>query len=130
MEERIKKELELIRTFIPDIKYNPDGHWFYIPSYPLPEGWNRKETEITFQVKNGYPATHPYAFFVPTGLRFNGQKPKNYVEPAKVKPPYEGEWGQMSWTISIPWKPTANITSGSNLLNWINSFEDRFREGV
>lgn len=130
MQERIEKELELIRTIFPDIAYNRKGHWFHIPSYSLPEGWNRKKIEIAFQIKKGYPATHPYAFFVPTGLRFKSQKPKNYKEQANNQPPFEGQWGQISWTISSPWKPTTDVTSGSNLLNWILSFKKRFKEGA
>lgn len=130
MKERIEKELELIRTFFPDIKYSENGHWFYIPSYTLPDRWNRSKTEIAFQIKNGYPATKPYAFYVPEGLLYNEQTPKNYKPSANNQPPFEGTWGQLSWTISSPWKPTADITKGSNLLNWILSFENRFKEGA
>lgn len=130
MEQRIEKELELLKQFFPDIEYHSNEHWFYIPSYPLLDGWNRTSIEIAFQIKKGYPGTKPYAFYVPVGLRFNDEKPKNYKEPAKNQPPFDGEWGCISWSVTNEWRPTANLKSGSNLLNWVNSFKDRFQEGV
>ena len=130
MKERIEKELELIRTMFPNIKYTENGHWFYIPSYSLPDGWNRAATEIAFQIKDGYPATKPYAFYVPNGILYNEQAPKNYKASANNQPPFEGIWGELSWTISSPWQPTSDIAKGSNLLNWMLSFENRFKEGA
>lgn len=130
MKERLEKELELLHQFYPGIVYKSNGHWFYIPSYPLPLGWNRKHTEVAFQLKKGYPGTKPYGFYTPKGIRFNNQKPQKYKEPANNQPPFEGEWGQFSWSIKGSWKPASDIIVGSNLVNWMNSFRDRFNEGV
>jgi len=132
MEERIKEELTLIRQQFPDAEYHEEGHWVRIPSYPLPEGWNRSSTEVAFQipVDRGYPGTPPYGIYVPVSLRFQGARPDNYTEPASNQPPFSGTWGIFSWTPADgQWRPTADLRKGSNLLNWILGFADRFREG-
>ncbi len=130
MEERIAKELALLRKRYPDLEYRQDGQWVRIPSYPLTEGWNRPETPVAFQMKVGYPGTPPYGIYVPTGLSYRGQRPNNYTEPASPPPPFEGSWGIFSWSDAGQWRPTADLVTGSNLLNWVRTFADRFREGV
>lgn len=129
MHERIEAELQLLRNRFPDMEYRPDGHWFRIPSYSLPEGWNRKLTEVAFLVPVGYPGTPPYGIYAPLDLLFNGARPDNFV-PAPNPPPFVGSWGIFSWTPAEgQWRPTADLQRGSNLLNFVMSFGDRFREG-
>lgn len=130
MKQRMQKELELLRKYYPEIEYNQEGHWFCIPSYPLQDGWNRDTTEIAFRVKNGYPGTPPYAFFVPKGLKYDESKPKNYKENPNQTPPFKGNWGCISWSHTSDWNPTSSLKTGSNLLNWVSSFKKRFEEGV
>jgi hypothetical protein len=129
MEERIKKELDLLRKRYPDLEYREDGHWIRIPAYSLPAGWNRSSTDVAFQIPVGYPGTPPYGIYVPAGLMFKGNKPNNYQEPAQNQPPFEGSWGIFSWRPRDQWRATANLVTGSNLLNWVMGFADRFREG-
>ena len=54
MNERIDAELALIQQRFPDAEYREEGCWFRVPSYPLPDGWNRTETDVAFQVAQGY----------------------------------------------------------------------------
>ena len=130
MEERIKKELELLRKRYPDLEYIEEGRWVHIPSYALPEGWNRTITNVVFQIPSGYPGTPPYGIYTPAGLLFNQTSPDNYKEPAPAQPPFPGKWGIFSWQPSEgQWRATANLTTGSNLMNWVHGFADRFREG-
>ena len=130
MRERIKNELELLRNYYPEIEYRSKGNWFYLSSYSLPEGWNREETEIAFQINNGYPGSPPYGFYVPTGIKFHDKSPKKYKKSPKNSPPFDGEWGLFSWSHNNEWNPTADLKTGSNLLNWVNSFKDRFKGGA
>lgn len=129
MQERIKEELTLIHWRYPEAKYMEEGQWVHIPSYPLPEGWNRSSTEVALQIPSGYPGTPPYGIYVPSGLRFREAAPKNYTEPAGSHPPFPGVWGVFSWAPENGWRATDNLRKGSNLLNWVSGFTDRFREG-
>jgi hypothetical protein len=129
MQERIKEELALIRWRYPDTEYREEGQWIRIPSYPLPVGWSRTSTEVAIQIPNGYPGAPPYGIYVPVGLQFKGSTPKNYTEPAGNHPLFPGTWGVFSWSPDGGWRATADIRSGSNLLNWVMGFADRFREG-
>lgn len=129
MVERIEAEMTLIRQRFPDVVYQDEGRWVYLPSYPLPEGWNREATDVAFQISEGYPAAPPYGFYVPSGICFQGSTPDNYTDPAASQPPFGGSWGFFSWA-PIVWKPTADAPKGSNLLQWAKGFEDRFQEGA
>jgi hypothetical protein len=128
LEERIQKELELLQTRY-NVDFNEDGRWARIKSYPLLPGWNRSTTDVAFQILVGYPGTPPYGIYVPVGIAFNGQPPNNYQEPAPTQPPFGGTWGIFSWQPDGQWRATADIISGSNLMNWVMGFAGRFGEG-
>ncbi len=128
MTERIEQELKLLRNEFPDLEYLEEGRWVYIPSYPLPQDiWNRKETELCFQIPEGYPGQPPYGFYVPDGLlvKATNRPPDNCV-PAQA--PFPGSWLKFSWAPDN-WRPTADVASGSNLWNFVRSFRNRLLEG-
>ena len=130
MQERISEELALIRQRFPDVQYREEGQWVRIPSYPLPEGWNREATSVAFQIPDSHPGTPPYGIYVPAGIQFQGAAPNNYKEPVGNQSPFEGTWGVFSWAPDDgEWRPTADVRKGGNLLNWVLGFADRFREG-
>ena len=129
MQERIQAELTLLRQDYPDVEYHPEGHWVLVPSYPLPEGWNRTVTDIVFQIPEGYPGAHPYGFYVHSGFQFQAKPPGSYNDTAPAQPPLEGPWGFFSWYPSNGWFPSADILRGANLLQWVSSFRERFTEG-
>jgi hypothetical protein len=121
----------MLCKFYPCLEYTEAGHWIKIAGYPLVSGWNRSETDTVFQIPVAYPGTPPYGIFVPAGILFNSARPNNYVEPAGTQPPFPGPWGFFSWAPADgEWRPTANVTSGSNLLNWVHGFAERFKEGA
>jgi len=131
MSERVKEELELLGKHYPSLDYVEAGNWVRIPSYPLPPGWSRSASDVSFSIPSGYPGTPPYGIYVPGGLLFNGSRPRDYTEPASNHPPFEGSWGVLSWTpFDGQWRPAAIVASGSNLLDYARSFADRFREGM
>lgn len=127
--ERVEQELALLRQRYEDVEYVEAGHWVRVGKYPLPKGWNRQETDVVFQIQRGHPGQAPYGIYLPVGLQFGTTKLTNYAEPAPAQPPFSGRWGIFSWTPE-DWKPAADPTKGSNLLNWVISFAERFREGA
>jgi hypothetical protein len=131
MSERLQKELELLKQRYPELVFLEEGMWVQIPNFPLPDGWNRKTSDVVFQIPPQYPGGPPYGILVPAGIQFKGTRPQNYTEPSDVRPPFEGEWGKFSWQPSDgQWNPTADIFSGSNLINWVEGFRQRFKEGI
>ena len=129
MTDRIRDELNLIQQAFPNFIYVEEGRWVCLPSYPLPDGWNRAATDVAFQIGGGYPTTPPYGFYVHSGIKFEGATPNNYTSTASDEPPFKGTWGQFSWAPN-EWKPIGVVRRGSNLLQWSRGFADRFHEGV
>ena len=93
MRERVAQELALIRQVYEGVEYRRQGDWFYVPSYTLPEDWNRVKTAVAFQVNVSYPVQPPYGFYVPAGICFQGKSPNSYDEPVGNAPPFDGQWG-------------------------------------
>lgn len=130
MEERVIQELSLLRKHYPNLEYITDGRWIRIPAYLLPIGWSSKNTDISFQIKVCYPGTAPYGFYVPIGLTYQSKIPQSYQESIPLQPPFEGKWGFFSWAPDAnQWRPTGDLVTGSNLLNWVRGFNDRFLQG-
>jgi len=103
--------------------------WFLVKDFHLPDGWSAPKTDIAFRIQPGYPVTPPYGFYVPTGIRFNGQIPTNYQDVMAEQPPFEGQWGMFSWAPEV-WQASDNIGKGYNLLNWVLSFAVRLNQGA
>jgi len=126
--ERVEAELALLRTRFQALEVN--GRWVRIPAYPTGAGWSSPSTDVAFQIQEGHPGAPPYGIYVPTGLRFIGQVPGSYTEPAANQPPFGGQWAMFSWEVEgATWKPQAEVSKGANLLNWVLGFGTRFREG-
>jgi len=131
VKERIEQEIALLKKYYPELEYIKEGDWFRVPSYPLPEGWNKTTTDVAFQLPAaGYPGAPPYGIYTPSGLTFKDSKPDNYTDPAPTQVPFEGRWAIFSWEPQPgEWRPTADLLTGSNLLNWVQGFADRFLQG-
>jgi hypothetical protein len=131
MNERIEEELKLLRQYYSDVEYTEQGQWVKIKNYSIPSGlpWNRQTTDLCFQIPAGYPGTPPYGFYVSAGILFDGKPPDNYQEPAQNSPPFQGTWGFFSWQNDSSWLPKADPRAGSNLLNFVRTFRDRFNGG-
>jgi hypothetical protein len=128
MTERIREELDLLRTAYPDLEYREvgDTHWVRIPVYPVPEGWSHPEVEVCFQIPAS-PGQAPYAFRVRPGLQLvGGGQADRYTFP--VSTPWGDDWGQYSWS-PVAWVPKEDVSAGANMLKFARSFADRLREG-
>ncbi len=130
---RIQEELALLRKYFPNVDFVEQGLWFRLPEYSLPPDmpWEPKTTSVAFQAPGGYPGTPPYGIYILEGLIYNGSSPNNYQFPASQQPPFAGKWGILSWSPEdSQWRPTSDVKTGSNLLNFVRSFVDRFRQGA
>jgi hypothetical protein len=132
LQDRMGAELDLLRRFFPGAEWHPSGAggWAKIPNYRFPPVWNRETDTVCFEVPTGYPGQAPYGFYVTAGLRMkeSGATPQSYQE--GVATPFGGFWGKFSWSHDGTWRPTGDISSGSNLANFALTFGDRLREGA
>jgi hypothetical protein len=129
MSERIAQELAMLRTCWPDLEYLEAGHWVQIPEYPVPDGlWKIEVVEVCFQIPEQLPGQAPYGFHVRPGLllREGDAPPANYTHP--VETPFGEGWGRFSWS-PREWKPAADPTAGSNMVDFAWSFAERLRQG-
>lgn len=130
MKERINQELKLLKQGFPVLQYMEEVGWILIPKYKLPINiWNREYTKVCFQIPVDYPGSPPYSFYVESGIKTkdSNEKPDNYDEPVQI--PFDGEWGKFSWQHDASWRATSDLTMGSNLLNFVRSFQDRLKQG-
>src|SRR5687768_16347216 len=128
MSERVKAELSMLRSCYPDLELEA-GPWVKIPSYRLPSShWSMETVAVCFEIPQPYPGQPPYGCCVQRDVRLlpDSAVPENYAFPAETR--YSGEWGTFAWQLES-WAPAANPASGSNLLNFVRSFADRFRQG-
>ena len=128
---RILEELELLRKSYHSLEFVEQGLWIRIPDYSLPQEkqWSRVTTDVVFQIPPAYPGAPPYGIYVLSGIRCAGVMPDNYKEPADQQPPFVGQWAIFSWTPDDgQWRPTNDLT-GTNLLNVVRGFADRFIQG-
>jgi hypothetical protein len=132
VQARIEQELALLRSRFRDVEYVADGHWVRVKEYRVQHaGWTPGITDVVFQIPVGYPGTQPYGIYVPSGMRYLGNLPTNHRELADNQPPFGGSWGIFSWAPGDgQWRPTTNLVMGTNLLNFVLGFNDRFSEGT
>ncbi len=128
MNERIEQELAILRRRYPALEYRDEAQWVLIPHYTMPaEMWNYDEVAVAFQIPLAYPTNKPYGFYVrPRVTLKDGRTPNNTT--ASAEPPFDGEWLKFSWDLP-EWRPTADVQSGTNLLNFVLTFQERLKEG-
>jgi E2/UBC family protein E len=124
--DRRKRDIELVRKRYGQIEHGANLDWILIHRFPLPPGWNRRETELLVLVPPGYPTTPPDNFFVREGLRVaDGSTPNNYTEGQSV---LGGKWAQFSFHAQA-WDPKADPEDGDGLATFLLAVEGRLREG-
>lgn len=101
-DSRISKELERLSSFF-DLEVDNAFNWVLIKDYGLPEGYNKRSTDILFNI-SGFPYIPPASIFgvyMETGLSYNQQRLPNYYE-ALTRQMFGRTWawfctGHMSW---------------------------------
>lgn len=134
MKERIEQEMKLLHKHYPQAEWHPnstgenDGGWILIPDYNLPKDiWDKDRVDVCFEVKAKYPGVAPYGFYVRGGIKLkDGSDPQSYTIVQET--PFDDSWGKFSWAHDDSWKPTGDLSSGSNLLHFVSSFNDRLHE--
>lgn len=130
MQERLRQEIDYLLIYYPQLQHTDSGIWILIPTYPIPDGWNSGTIDVAFKVQDGFPGGKPYGFFTPADITFKGKPPNNFQPNTSNQPPFDGKWGFFSWSPAGPWIPKEDIKSGSNLVNWVHSFRQRFEDGL
>lgn len=130
MTERLREDLERLRARYPDVVFREDGQWVFLPKYLVPtDAWERTDYTVCFQLRPGYPDIGPYGINVsPPPRGKDGRGPSNYADAPDPQPPFDGTWGRFSWELD-GWRATADLVSGSTLLNYVESIRKRFEEG-
>ncbi|MDO8655518.1 MAG: hypothetical protein Q7R48_03895 [bacterium] len=128
---RIQEEIELLRARFPNLVFKEEGYWVRLPEIEISAPWAPNLIEIAFQFPPaGYPQNPFYGFFVPSGLLLNGATPQNFTDPAASPPPFDDvAWAFFSGNPD-PWDPRPAVHAGSNVVTWVQSIFDRFREHV
>ncbi len=126
MTDRVRAELELIRTRFPDVEFQEASHWARVRSYPVPGDWGVEHVEIAFRVPPGLPGEQPYGFWVRPPLTLpGGGNPTDATGP--IETGFGSGWQQFSWAPEV-WQPGAEPRQGTNMLDWVRSFADRLAE--
>ena len=130
MTERQEQELELLVAAYPPLEMRDEGGqlWCRLPSYPVSgNAFTRREVEVAFRIPS-QAGEQPYGFWVrPTLDLAAGGTINNYSYPAAT--PWGPDWGQFSWS-PLTWAPKADLRAGSNMVNFVRSFNDRLNEGA
>jgi hypothetical protein len=126
MIDRVRAEVELVRSRYPTLEFREENFWARVPDYPLPEGWGRASTELAFQIPRDIFGQQPYGFWIrPPLVVPGGGPPTNTSEP--VATGFGEGFQQFSWAPEV-WRPGAEPRNGSNLLDFVRSFAQRLRE--
>lgn len=129
MFERLQNEVKILQRQYPDISHGKSYEWVIIRGFNLPDGWNRKTTDLMLEIPPlpRYPAVPPDNFYVTEGLRIaeNGAQPTGYKEGIEK---YGKKWGQFSWHIDGEWHPATKPEDGDNLLTFVLNAEQRLKE--
>ena len=112
--ERFMLEIELLRLRYGEVYCDDDlVKWVHILEFDLPDGWDRKTTELLIEIPPVYPNTPPYDFFIDQRLKTkDGRTPSHYEQNSRYKK--EG-WAWLCLHIQS-WKPHNNVVDGDNLL--------------
>lgn len=128
--DRIDEELTLLRRFYPDLEYKGEGRWVRFPHFKVPAEpkWSSQVVDVAVQFLPGYPGQKPYAFYVSPPLTLESGVPVKDAC-ASVEPPWPGQWQKFSWD-APEWFATADLRTGSNMLNFVQTFSERLAQGA
>ena len=132
-EIRLEEEHRLIASVFPSVVRSSD--WFLIPNdfRATRHGWTPDPFPVVFHAQPGHPGQVPYGIYVLSSVQIGSQTPNDFNANASNRPPFDGQWGVLSWQgdkDGIPWVPAQQIRKGANLLNFAITFEERFQEGA
>ena len=132
-EQRLLEEQQLIASVFPEVVRS--GDWFLLPNdaRAVRYGWTPVPFPVAFHAQPEHPGQVPYGIYVPSSALCSGRGPGNFNPSVNHEPPFQGNWGVLSWQgdgDGRPWVPNVNIREGANLLNFALTFEERFKQGA
>jgi len=138
---RLRAELQLLAARYGTVNSDQrDGAWIYVPHFPLPRGWNKREVEILIDVpygNPGYPHVPPEWFWTDRKLaasdgrpisHFFNQRSQNYRNYADRMYLDKG-WGHFCVHLTA-WRPAAGLRlrEGHTLLSYLDLIATIFRD--
>jgi hypothetical protein len=121
-------ELDLLRSFWPDLEYEESGSWVLKRNYLLPDGWSHPQVDLAFRIPPNLPAEQPYGFWVRNGLQLaSGGLIGNYQFPSEPVPFSSDQWGKFSWSPEH-WRPGTAPGLGDGMVHFVESFRRRLEE--
>ena len=121
MHERVRQEIELLRTRHPELSNGEELNWVMLELLLPKDRFNKPRSKALFIIPPGYPNTGPDNFFVEADLRLkDGSMPPAFN--LGGSPPVAGSWGYFSWHPN-GWRPSATIEAGDNLAGFVRSMQ-------
>jgi hypothetical protein len=124
---RLDVEEALLNRAFPGTRIDRGAQAVVVPDFPLPPGWSHPTTDVLFLIPATYPGGCPDNICArPDLVTACGMTPGNSqgVQQHAGRP-----WLQLSWHIEEGnWRPTADPSSGSNLLTYLLGALTRFDE--
>lgn len=118
-QRRVLQEAMLLARHYGEAEYDDQGgKWLYLPSFPLPAGWDRPTTGLMWVLPGSYPHLPPDGFYVDRFLRTrHGKRIGHYFEERGTYNPY-ADRGWAWFCIHLhpgAWRPSGNVAQGDNL---------------
>jgi hypothetical protein len=127
MTERRMQEFALVEAAYGEMERSPSLDWFVIKHWPLPPGWNKRETAVLVLIPSGYPLTPPDNVYTDADLYLaDGRIPGN----ADGVIHHNGHpWRQFSYHVEPgDWQPHADLLRGHNVLTFLEGVAQRLAE--
>lgn len=127
MQDRIRRELELVRQRFGELVVDPNLDWFVVCSMPLSGAWAKSSSRVLVLFPGGYPTTPPDNFYTDPDLRLaTGALPGNVSENQQVA---GATWLQFSYHVeSADWRPEQDPADGHNLVTFLEGVRRRLEE--
>jgi len=124
---RLAEEEVLLRKAFPTVRIDHDALVVILSDHPLRPGWSHELTDILFAVPANYPAGQPDNVCARPDLTLaGGSSPANNqgIQTYAGRP-----WLQFSYHFEpADWRPTADASVGSNLVEYLTGALTRFEE--
>lgn len=127
--ERLEQERPLLVRAFPTAVLDVDNSVVIVPAHRLPPGWSHDETDILVEIPPKYPSTPPDNVCARSDLTLtSGQSPQNnqgYRDIAGRR------WLQFSYHVDpSEWRPNADLTTSSTLVDYLHGALTRFEEAM
>lgn len=126
---RLEAERSLLETAFPTAQLEVEAGVLILRRHKLPAGWSHDTTDVLVEIPDQYPTTPPDNVCARGDLTLaSGAMPTNnqgYREIAGER------WLQFSYHVEpSDWRPDANLTMSSTLVDFLHGALTRFEEAI